>query len=506
MTIRFRIRTSAGQELSFASHQMFEDFVRSGDLSPDDLVYDGETGSWAPARTHPLVLEIEYEKEAAAEAAAKGEDTDASTQDEEGEEAASADNAFGLKLAAAQSAADEGDVEESSDAPPAADTTATQAPDGDGDGDSDAAFGLALAPEDALMSPEDAAKAFVQKMEAERESHIDVGSSDKGGLQGFSMEDSNIFGSMPEPEPAAPPPPPPVQRSPSTRPRGEPSGGAASSKPEPPQRSKERKGSFGKMVAGIALVGAVGAGGYFGLQYMGAATVEGDDSFEPDDTVEAMPVPNPTPPPPRPQPVIATSEAAVRERAQERFLTATQSLFRGLQPIPDGWPLGGYLSVPSDHAAVLDVWQDYLATVRRVRAADDDRYETAYESALNDAAIEGDARNARLGVALRAFEASAARRDAHYDRVEALATAAIQSHNALLEAEGLVLFDPTRATGATSGIGRGTYGRDADSQLLLDQVLDLLTATLDADGLGPGEASNVRSWVWDGLLGAVANE
>ena len=59
MTVRFRIRTSRGQELSFASHETFEEFVRSGDLAPDDFVYDDDTGEWAPARTHPLVLEIE---------------------------------------------------------------------------------------------------------------------------------------------------------------------------------------------------------------------------------------------------------------------------------------------------------------------------------------------------------------------------------------------------------------------------------------------------------------
>ena len=73
MAVRFRIKTSAGQELSFATHEMFEDFVRSGDLSPEDLVYDGETGSWSPARTNPTVLDIEYEKEAEAEAAAAKE-------------------------------------------------------------------------------------------------------------------------------------------------------------------------------------------------------------------------------------------------------------------------------------------------------------------------------------------------------------------------------------------------------------------------------------------------
>ena len=48
MSARFRIRTSGGQELSFASHAVFAEFVRSGDLSPDDVVYDAETRESEP--------------------------------------------------------------------------------------------------------------------------------------------------------------------------------------------------------------------------------------------------------------------------------------------------------------------------------------------------------------------------------------------------------------------------------------------------------------------------
>ena len=76
---------------------MFEDFVRSGDLSPDDLVYDVETSSWAPSRTHPIVLEIEYEKEDAeahqADDAAEGEGESADESEE---------GPIGLSLAPAQ--------------------------------------------------------------------------------------------------------------------------------------------------------------------------------------------------------------------------------------------------------------------------------------------------------------------------------------------------------------------------------------------------------------------
>lgn len=86
-----------------------------------------------------------------------------------------------------------------------------------------------------------------------------------------------------------------------------------------------------------------------------------------------------------------------------------------------------------------------------------------------------------------------------------MATAAIRSHGALLGAEGLILFDATGATGYQSGIGRGAFGRDADAQLLLGQVIDLLSATLSAEGFGPVDGANVRAWVWDGFLEAIAN-
>jgi hypothetical protein len=157
--------------------------------------------------------------------------------------------------------------------------------------------------------------------------------------------------------------------------------------------------------------------------------------------------------------------------------------------------------MPTEYPEVVDVWQSYVATIRAVRAGDRERYRLAYEAALDDAALEGEARVARLAGALQDFDASREWREAHFGRVEALATAAIQSHNALVEAEGLILYDPGSGS---AGLGAGSTARDADAQLLLDQVLDLLTSTLDAGGLGPREGARVREWVWDGFLDAVA--
>ena len=171
--------------------------------------------------------------------------------------------------------------------------------------------------------------------------------------------------------------------------------------------------------------------------------------------------------------------------------------------MPEIWPEGRYLSSPSEYPEVLDVWQTYLSTIRSVRQDDARRYRVAYEAALDDAVIEGEARAARLAAGLDAFAATSAAREAHFARVESLASGAMQSHSALVEAEGLILFDPGGTAGGRNGLGVGAYGRDPDSQLLLDQVLDLLAERLDANGLGPRTGGNVREWVRDGIVDAV---
>ena len=493
MSVRFRIRTSAGQELSFATHEMFEDFVRAGDLSPDDLVYDVETGEWAPARTVPLVLEIEYEKEAAEEAAAAASEAPDEDLDEEGagtdsapereaeaengseSDAVADDTTFGLSLAPEGSSADADGTTD------AEDSEAGEA----GEVAADPGLGLELAPVQDV-SPEEAAKAFVDKMEAERRDEYD--GPDSAGIGGFTMEDPSTLAEL-----SRATEPPPVEA-----PRRE--------EPKKPRIARPAKGpsrkNAGRRVAALAIgLGVVGGGSWGALQLFGGGAVGA--GVNPVDSTAAVDT-TPPPPPPR-QPIIASTESAVRERAQELLLTSTQALLRDLPPVPDAWTTGEYFSGPSGHPDVLTVWTDYLATIRRVRAGDAERYAAAYAQALDDAVIEGEARTQRETVALAAFATRDSLRAGHFDRVEALATAAIQSHNALLEAEGLILFDPTGSTGVQNGIGVGTSGRDTDAQLLLDQVLDLLSSTLDAEGLGPGDGSNVREWVWDGYLDAVTN-
>lgn len=501
MSVAFRIRTSAGQELSFASRASFEDFVRSGDLSPDDLVYDGETGSWSPSRTHPIVLEIEYEAEAEAEreaaaveaegdGGAEGADGgDDSADGEAGREAESPSDAedeaeLGLSLAPVQEAPPpkeedsyvDGSVPEIERPAP---TLGVDAGAEDADDDLD----LDLTPE-SDVSPEEASQAFVEKLEAERAASFDFGAGSTAG-GAVRMENRGSMGEMitPASETTAPRDEKPL------RPRREPARPAPSRAPAPaPGRSR---------LGLVAILLLVAAGSYFGYTQFAA---EPGPEAPPNQPVDPIPV-DPTPTP-DPTPAIPSAEVDVRDRARERFLTATQRLIRDLPSVPETWVTAEYFVRPTDYPDIVPVWEGYLVAIRNVRAQDRQRYTTAYNGALDDARITGEERGERLSAALAGFDSVAARREAHYDRVEALASAAIQSHGVLVDAEGLLLTDAI-AEGGAGGLGAGVSGRDADAQLLLDQVVEVLAARLSAGGLGPRTPENVREWIWDGYLRAV---
>jgi hypothetical protein len=451
MSARFRIRTSGGQELSFASHDVFAEFVRSGDLSPDDVVYDAETREWSSARTHPVVLQIELEAEDARR-----------TGEAEQERAAAEAPELPQEVLAPSDLAPSLPID---------------------------AIGLDLAPAPELLSPEQASAAFVAKMEAERAADMDPGT--EAPLRGFTMEEGASVLAEKAAEPAAPRPPvrhpEPVYHEPDRW-------GETPAKAKSAQKKEERKSASGFAPFMILLVLLAGAGIYFGPELLERGS--GVENAPPPDRVVGG---TPTPPP-----LIADNEDEIRERSQERFLSATQTALRGLDPIPEIWLRGSYLAAPSDYPNVRVVWEEYLTTIREVRAGDDERYRAAYLRTLDDARVDGSARTLRLASATTDFQAAAAARNAHYDRVEALATVALQGHDALVRAEGTIAYEPASGAAVSADPVIEAAGRSPEAQTLLEQVLDLVLTELQGSG-GPGEAANVREWVYGGLLDAVTN-
>jgi len=458
MSARFRIRTTQGQELSFASRDMFAEFVRSGDLSPQDVVYDAETREWSSALTHPVVLQIELEAEE--EAAGETPETSVTSDADEG---------------------DEGEV------------------------DAGAGIDLDLAPAPAGLTPDQEAAAFVAKMAAERASEIDF----DGDVPGLKMKmETGAPGLVEDLAPPSPPSAPPAAP-PAGRPRERPEPprqhtraprrqdrAAAPDVPAKPKKQKKKKKKAGtgaaRRYAPFALLGAAAVAALVFLGPDLLTLVRGDGSATgPETEVE--------PPPP---PLIPDTEEALAARARERFLTSTQAALRGLEPIPQAWLRGSYLAEPSDYPEVRQAWDHYLNTIRQVRAGDGQRYREAYLRALDDAQVEGDARTVRLNNAIAAFGTSAAARGAHYDRVERLATAAIRGHDTLVGAEGTIAYQPATGPALSADPVIEAVGRSAQAQALLNQVLDVILAELHAER-GPGQTGNVREWVWSGLLAAV---
>jgi hypothetical protein len=450
MSARFRIRTKEGQELSFASREIFAEFVRSGDLSPDDVVYDAETKEWSSARTHPVVLQIELEAEEARAGSGTSE-------------------------------------------PPAEDEPEPSGPE---EGPADAgALAFDLAPAPAGLTPEQQSAAFVAQMEAERASERDF---DEAPMQGLKMErgSSSVVGDL-----SLPPSRERRGESANEEPRRDRAGSARREAPTAvPAKPKIKKPKIKRergpapRYAPFVILGlvAVAAGVYFGPELLAPGS---SDQSASEGAVE---------PPPSARPSIPATDEALRARARERFLASTQAALRGLDPVPEIWLRGSYLAEPSDYPQVRAVWEEYLAIIRDVRAADDERYRQAYLRALDDARVEGSARTLRMASAMTAFQAAEAPRVAHYDRVERLAMAALQGHEALISAEGTIAYQPATGPALSQDPVIEAVGRSPEAQALLNRVLDLILTELH-DERGPEEARNVREWVWDGLLDAVTS-
>lgn len=474
MSARFRIRTSQGQEISFASREMFAEFVRSGEMSDDDVVYDAAAREWSSALTHPVVLEICRE----AEEARAPEGEDAGGEQEEASEAGSEDG----------SGEEDGHL---GSTPP-----------------SGLDIGLDLAPAPDEPSPEEQAAAFVKRMEAERAGDLDFVEEDRA-VQGLQREhgSSGLVGGF-HLGGTSPPKHPSQSRRARQGDHARPVAptGAGPSRPEPPVGQSARDGSLRATKPRPKVPRK--RRGYVPVLLVAVATVlvvvaAAPDLFGPpegDDASGAGTDSVTLPPPPS---LIPDTEESLRERATERYLTATRALLGDLPPIPDSWLSGAYLAAPSDYPQVREAWNQYLTTVRQLRQGDADRYRVAYRGAMDDAGVASTARTLRLANAVSAFQDDGLAREEHYGHVEALASAALRGHDALVEAEGTIAYEPAATTPISGDPIIEAVGRSPEAQALLDQVLDMILLEMSGPG-GPGQAAVVREWVWDGLLDAVA--
>lgn len=460
MSARFRIRTPQGQELSFGSEEMFADFVRSGELSAGDLVYDATTGEWSPALTHSLVLGLQagHPPGDSAESVDAGPEAGASQIPTDAEEGAGG--------------ADDGSERDLEDA---------------------SGLGFELAPE---QTPEEAAAAFVKELEAERESAFER----REEMRGLKPDDSgtgllrDLERTPPEP-PAGPThedrpgfaaDPPPAGSS------NEPAAHSRKSVKAPSRRRFSRRPVFsGASLFWLLALAVVGAGVVFGPDLVALAlNVDGTGTGGVETGV----------------PILPDTEEALRDRASARFLSRALSALSGLPPVPREWLDGRYLSNASAHTPVREAWNAYLEAIRRLRVDEAELYSAAYLSALDDARVSGATRTLRLASALSRFERDRAMRAAHYDRVTELATAAIDLHDLLVEREEVITYEPAVGPRISTDPILQAASTDPETQQLLETALDRVLDALSARELGPVEAAGVRAWMFEGLRDVVAPE
>lgn len=453
MSARFRIRTPQGQEISFGSEEMFVDFVRAGDLSDDDLVYDASTGEWSPARTHSLVLGVR-----------SGTGTPTSPAAEPGARAPGASSPTG----GAAGSGDEG--------PSDADRS-VMLPGGGA---------LELAPE---KSPEEAAAAFVERLEEERASEFERIEELRGltpAARGDRALDAIAHTPPPPPPPLpeSPPPPPPRSR------RSAPSRGTLKGAGAGSAAAKARGGRRWSPL--VWIVGAVAVALLVGPNLVAWAT-GGDDDDGADDTVTEIAV-------------VPDTEEGLAERAGVRFLGRVRGVVDGLPTIPRIWLDGRYLANASQYPEVREAWEAHLGTARRLQVDEDELYSQAYLTALDDARVTGPTRTLRLASALSRFQATAPVRRTHYEKVEALAVAALDFHTFLLAREAEISYEPAVGTRISADPVLQAASTNPAVQRDMEAALDRVLAALAAQGTGPVEAARVRDWTFEGLRDVVAPE
>ncbi len=456
MSARFRIRTPQGQELSFGSEEMFADFVRSGDLSPEDLVYDATTGEWCSAHTHSLVLELRSSEEGGTSAA--GDPAGASA----------AEGPAGARPDAGPTSGGAGGA-------------GASAPGGAG------MFGLELSPE---RTPEQEAAAFLEEMQAERASEIDryeairgleIDDGGTGLLKGIPSEEAGPVRRPPPRDVARPPAPWTAEaaaapkrtvEAPAHRPSGR-----DERRPRVSRSFVALATALGLAIA-FALLGSDMAAILVGVSDLGPEVAEGS-------------------------PLLPDTEEALRARAATRFLARTRDDLVGLPAIPPIWLDGRYLSDAGAYPQVRDAWNRYLQAVESVRANEARYYRDAYLSALDDARVTGATRTLRLASAQSAFADVAAVRARHYDRLRELAVAAVALHDFLVAHAADIEYEPAVGLSVSADPVLQAAAPDPVVQAQLEERLDRVLDALTAGGDGPVEARAVPAWAFGGLRDIV---
>ena len=451
MMARFRIRVAGGGEFALDTLDAFVQKVQAGDITPDDLVFDGLTGEWAPARSHPA-----------------------------------------YQLSADPLVAEDGE---------GAKTEATKA-ESPGAGRSEGLIGWADGDEPMIQlvdieeaSPEEEAKAFIARMEQERRAEQEDGLDLVSELTLVGPESGTLSGIMPgptSPSPSARAPERSGRTATTTQPFTTSTAPLRVKRPDRAPSSARRR--WGRWVwwAGVSAVLCVGLAATATVAWSALRTGGAFSSRSVD----------PATPETRPS---AATEASVREVAFDGFVKSIDELRIGLGVgrVPSIWLQGRYLAHASDYPQVKDYWERYLKFVESAHGSEVDLYRNAYLNAAARAGVGGPMRSLRTAGAASDFEADRADRDALYARVWKLAAASLSLHETLLALQGRVSYEPLRGQRVSADPVIEAAGTDPEAQAQLEQALDRVLAAIaplqNGEMSREGARARAPTWLVDGM-------
>lgn len=436
MEPRFRIRTREGEEFCPETTELFAEFIRSGAVRPEDLVYDSLTGEWVPAALHPTVRLVQ-------DALANGwESVDG----------------IPLRPGPGEVDAARGSTDGEGAGNGAAGVEETRA--GPGDEDVPDLPGSLDLVEFPSISPEEEARAFIERMEDERRANPD----DEPALSRevpLTSPNAPLKWGAPETHPTREDPSPRKRflRSPTFR--------VTFTQPSRIRHSWTRLGLLGLAAASsltlLAVFASVARSSYRSGEHM------------PEAAGTAVP---------RPPRRIANTEEAVRGAAFQAFVSAVDRMRRslGVGPVPAAWLTGRYLADPTSYPQVPRYWQRYLEYVEQAQADESNLYRGAYLQALDEARVRGPVRSLRLATALEDFDAAHDVRAASYNGAWELAAAALALHDTLVDLQGRVSYEPVEGPHVSAAPVIEAAGKDPDAQARLNAALDRVLKALRVNG------------------------
>lgn len=200
--------------------------------------------------------------------------------------------------------------------------------------------------------------------------------------------------------------------------------------------------------------------------------------------------------------VLPAAETWVREAALDAFAGKVEALRQelGLGDPPADWLEGRYLAGAASYPEVREYWERMAAVLDETRAREAGLYREAYLEVAEGLGMAGPLRSLRLATALEDFSAAKPARDGVYARGLEMAAAALALHDVLVALGSRVTYEPLRGGRVSADPVLEAAGSDPEAQLLLESALDRVLGSLrGVDGASPRDRNRLGSWLAEAL-------